>query len=119
MIRINLGPGLNGKIRTMPRWALYLIMAGVAALGITLAILAASLALLLMPFALAAGAFATWRLRKQMRNLREQGFGKPPAPDSDGFSERARTRIEVIEGDFEVVEGKSPKAGQQDDAKPR
>ncbi|MGL5363297.1 MAG: hypothetical protein ACRDBH_10470 [Bosea sp. (in: a-proteobacteria)] len=108
MIRINLGPGLNGKMRSMPRWAFYLIAAGVAALGITLAILAAGLALLLMPFALAAGAYASWRLRKQMRNLREQGFGKPPGPDGS-YSDQPRARIDVIEGDFEVLDGKPPK----------
>ncbi len=116
MIRINLGPGLNGKVRSMPRWAVYLIAAGVVALGITLAILAAGLALLLMPFALAAGAYASWRLRKQMRNLREQGFGQPPGPD--GASAAAtRTRIDVIEGDFEVLDGKAPKPSQDDHGK--
>lgn len=58
---------LQGRIFRLPRWAAPLVLAGAAGVGVLLMLVAASLALIIVPVVIAGGAFAAWRLRRQIR----------------------------------------------------
>jgi hypothetical protein len=102
MIRVNLYEQLAGQRRSMPRWASWLTMAASLVFGVTLFLLAASLALILIPIVLAVGAIAAWRLKSR---LKAAGFGQ-----SDPFA-RARpgeARVDVIDAEYRVIEPGEP-----------
>lgn len=63
----DLRAALQGRIFRLPRWAAPLVLAGAAGLGVLLMLVAASLALIIVPVVIAGGAFAAWRLRRQIR----------------------------------------------------
>jgi hypothetical protein len=101
MIRVNMHrPG--GRTAAMPRWAAWLTMAASVVVGVTLFLLAASLALILIPVVMLVGAIAAWRLRSR---LKAAGFGK-----GDPFAGHGRPaeRVDVIDAEYRVIEPGEP-----------
>lgn len=95
--RFSLPGAQPGAPSALPRWAVWLATAASFVVGIALFLLAASLALILLPIALIAGAIAVWRIRKRMKAA---GFGEPPftaqrPPDK---------RVDVIDAEYRVIE---------------
>jgi cytochrome c-type biogenesis protein CcmE len=101
MIRVNLHR-LGGRTTGMPRWATWLTMAASLVVGVTLFLLAASLALILIPVALVAGAIAMWRLKAK---LKAAGFGDP---GSFQRHNRAAERVDVIDAEYRIIEPGEP-----------
>ena len=81
----------------MPRWAVWLATAASLAVGITLFLLAASLALILLPVVMVAGAIALWRLRRRMRaaGFDPATFGRPPPVEPRG---------DIVDAEYRVIE---------------
>lgn len=101
MIRVNLYE-LSGPRRAMPRWASWLTMAASLVVGLALFLLAASLALILIPVVLAVGAFAAWRLRSKLRAAGidpRNPFGAPRQGDA---------RVDVIDAEYRIIEPGEP-----------
>lgn len=75
----------RGRLFRLPRWAVPLLLTGMVGLGILVFLLAASLALVLVPLAVAGGAFTAWRLRRQGRTFAVDPFAsrRSSAPSSD------------------------------------
>jgi hypothetical protein len=103
MIRVNLYDELQGRARALPRWQAWLAMVASFAIGLTLFVLAASLALILIPVALVVGTIAIWRLKAR---LKAAGFdradpfaGEPRQPD----------RVEVIDAEYRIIEPDEPR----------
>jgi hypothetical protein len=95
MIRIDLNNAT--RMARLPRWASWLVMAGAFALGVLLFLVAASLALILVPVVLIGGAIAAWQLRRRMRAAGidpRQPFGRRP-PDPHG---------EIVDAEYRVIE---------------
>ncbi|MDP3320958.1 MAG: hypothetical protein Q8S58_17675, partial [Bosea sp. (in: a-proteobacteria)] len=71
-------------------------------IGVVLFLLAASLALILLPVAALAGAIAIWRLRRRMKAA---GFGAPGA-----FSERppSPARGEIVDAEYRIIDSGEP-----------
>ncbi|SIQ78935.1 hypothetical protein [Bosea sp. TND4EK4] len=103
MIRTNLFDQLNRRPAGMPRWAAWLAMAASFAVGITLFLVAASLALILIPVVALAGAIAIWRLKAR---LKAAGFDDR----ADPFAGQARPqgRIEIIDAEYRIIEPGEP-----------
>ena len=103
MIRTNLFDQLNRRPAGMPRWAAWLTMAASFAVGITLFLVAASLALILIPVVAIAGAIAIWRLKAR---LKAAGFERR----ADPFAGQARPqeRIEIIDAEYRIIESSEP-----------
>lgn len=103
MIRVNLYDQLNGRSRAMPRWAAWLAMAASFVVGITLFLVAASLALILIPIVAIAGAIAVWRLKAK---LKAAGFDR-----GGPFAGRPQPaeRIEVIDAEYRIIEPDEPR----------
>ncbi len=100
MIRMNMYR-LNSQAARMPRWAAWLTMAVSAVIGLTLFLLAASLALILIPVVLIAGAIFMWRLK---RRLKQAGFGEPsPFP-----RETVNDPREIIDAEYRIIERSEP-----------
>lgn len=93
------------KTVRLSRWSM--ILAGVAAggLGVLLLLVAASLALVLIPLALGGAAIAGWQMRRQ---LRKAGVGAGRSGARERTSRRA-TAPGIIEADYRVVEKTMPK----------
>ena len=100
MIRLNMYR-INGQAARMPRWAAWLTMAVSVVVGVTLFLLAASLALILIPIVLVAGAIFMWRLK---RKLKQAGFqpGKP-FPDASAADPR-----EIVDVEYRIIEQSEP-----------
>lgn len=98
MIRIiSFQQGPNSGPGGMPRWASWLAMAASFAIGVTLFLVAASLALILIPVVAVAGAIAFWRLKAR---LKAAGFG-----EMDSFSRRSgEGGVEIIDAEYRVIE---------------
>jgi hypothetical protein len=103
MIRVNLYEQLNGRARAMPRWQAWLAMAASLIVGITLFLLAASLALILIPVVLVVGAIAVWRLKAKLK-----AAGIDPADPFAGRPQQAE-RIEVIDAEYRIIEPDEPR----------
>ena len=103
MIRVNLYEQLNGRTRAMPRWAAWLAMAASFVVGITLFLVAASLALILIPVVAIAGAIAVWRLKAKMKAA---GFDR--ADPFAGAPQRPE-RVEVIDAEYRIIEPDEPR----------
>jgi hypothetical protein len=97
MIRVNLHR-LGSRTAGMPRWAAWLTMAASVVVGVTLFLLAASLALILIPVVLVAGAIAMWRLKAR---LKAAGFGDVPPFRQP---ERPAERVDVIDAEYRIIE---------------
>ncbi len=54
------------KLIRMPRWAAALVLIAAVSLGLLLVVLAAGLALIIIPAAIIAGMILRWRLRRRM-----------------------------------------------------
>lgn len=102
MIRVNLYEQLAGPRSRMPRWASWLTMAASLVVGVVLFLLAASLALILIPVLLAAGAIAVWRLKSK---LKAAGFDRrdPFAGERPGSP-----RVDVIDAEYRIIEPGEP-----------
>ena len=101
MIRVNL-LGLNGRVRTMPRWATWLAMAASFVVGVALFLVAASLALILIPVVAVAGAIAVWRFKAKLK-----AAGIDPANPFAGQPQQAG-RVEVIDAEYRIIEPGEP-----------
>ncbi len=102
MIRVYLSR-LSGPSRSMPRWASWLTMAASVVVGIALFVLAASLALILIPIVLAVGAFFAWRLRSKLKAAGLYSRGPFPAqPQRD-------ERRDVVDAEYRIVEPEDPR----------
>ena len=103
MIRVNLYEQLNGRTRAMPRWQAWLAMAASLTVGVALFVLAASLALILIPVVLVAGAIAVWRLKAKLK-----AAGIDPA---NPFASQPRQpdRVEVIDAEYRIIEPDEPR----------
>lgn len=98
MIRIDLNSRLNQSTARLPRWASYLIMASAFALGVLLFLVAASLALVLIPVVLIGGAVAAWQMRRRMRAAGidpQNPFGQPQQGAAQG---------EIVDAEYRVIE---------------
>ncbi|WP_332695396.1 hypothetical protein [Bosea sp. (in: a-proteobacteria)] len=98
MIRIDLNRRLNQGTARLPRWASYLIMAGAFALGVLIFLVAASLALILIPVVLIGGAVAAWQMRRRMR-----AAGIDPQ-NPFGRQQPAATQGEIVDVEYRVIE---------------
>lgn len=103
MIRSNLYDQLLRRPGGMPRWAAWLAMAASFAIGITLFLVAASLALILIPVIAIAGAIAMWRLKAKLKaaglDRRAGPFGPQAGPQQ---------RIEIIDAEYRIIEPGEP-----------
>jgi membrane protein implicated in regulation of membrane protease activity len=93
-------PGGRKSFR-VPRWAMVLAGIVAAGLGVLLLVLAASLALILVPVAFLIVGVAGWQARRQMRKQGRKN-GAQSQPGARG-GKRASSRPDVIEGDYKVV----------------
>ena len=100
MIRVNLNRA--NATAGMPRWAAWLAMAASLVVGVTLFLVAASLALILIPIALIVGAVAVWRLKSR---LKAAGFGTAGPFERQ---QRPAERVDVIDAEYRVIEPGEP-----------
>ncbi|WP_293808010.1 hypothetical protein [uncultured Bosea sp.] len=103
MIRVNLYEQLNGRARAVPRWQARLAMAASLVVGVALFLLAASLALILIPVVLVVGAIAVWRLKAKLK-----AAGINPA-DPFANQPRQQGRVEVIDAEYRIIEPDEPR----------
>ncbi|MEN5080881.1 hypothetical protein ABE438_00200 [Bosea sp. TWI1241] len=98
MIRIDINKAANARMARLPRWASWLVMAGAFAVGVLLFLVAASLALILVPVVIAGGAIAAWQMRRKLR-----AAGIDPR---DPFREAASTQGagEIVDAEYRVIE---------------
>jgi hypothetical protein len=75
-------PGM--KLIRMPRWAAALVLIASVSLGLLLVVLAAGLALIIIPAAIITGMILRWRLRRRM--------AQAPGPG------------DVIDGEYRIVD---------------
>jgi regulator of sirC expression with transglutaminase-like and TPR domain len=64
-------PGI--RLIRMPRWAAVLVLIAAVSLGLLLMVLAAGLALILIPAAIVTGMILRWRLRRRMAQAPRTG----------------------------------------------
>lgn len=102
MIRVNLHQRLGGAAAGRPAWVTWLAMAASVVVGVTLFLLAASLALILIPVVMIVGAIAAWRIRSR---LKAAGFGQP-----NPFADQPRQpgRVDVIDAEYRVIDPGEP-----------
>lgn len=103
MIRVNLHDRLNGRAAAAPRWVTWLVMAASFVIGVTLFLVAASLALILIPVVAIAGAIAVWRLKAKLK-----AAGSDRAADPFAGQRPAADRIEIIDAEYRVIEPGEP-----------
>jgi uncharacterized membrane protein len=98
MIRIDLNNAASARLVRLPRWASWLVMAGAFVVGVLIFLVAASLALILVPLVIAGGAFAAWQMRRRMRAA---GIN----PDNP-FERRQQdtARGEIVDAEYRVIE---------------
>lgn len=101
MIRVNLHR-LGTRGAGTPRWAAWLAMAASLVVGVTLFLLAASLALILIPVIMVAGAIAMWRLKSR---LKAAGFGQQ---SPFARQERQPGQAEIIDAEYRIIEQGEP-----------
>ncbi len=89
MIRLNFQQGLNGAVRPVPVWAAWLGAVASIAVGIVLFLVAASLALIVIPLAAIAGAIALWRFKSRLKAELKARAPIPTIPLRSGRSRRA------------------------------
>lgn len=106
MIRLNYQQGLDGPVRSVPVWAAWLGAAASIAIGVVLFLVAASLALIVIPLAAVAGAIALWRFKARLRAELKARAANPDDP----FAGRPQQggRIEIIDAEYRIVEPDDP-----------
>lgn len=102
MVRVNFQEQLSGRAARMPRWAAWLAMAASLVVGVVLFLVAASLALVLIPIVALVGTIAVWRLRTRMKAA---GFGQPGPFPPQG---RQGGRAEIIDAEYRIIERDEP-----------
>ena len=102
MIRVNLYEQLGGRTSRMPRWAAWLAMAASLVIGVVLFLVAASLALILIPLVAVAGAIAVWRLRARMKAA---GID-PSAPFPQQRDQTSQD--EIIDAEYRIIDQGEP-----------
>jgi len=94
--------GLNNaagaRLVRLPRWATWLIMAAAFAVGVIIFLVAASLALILVPLVIAGGALAAWQMRRRMR-----AAGIDPR-NPFGRQRTDAARGEIVDAEYRVIE---------------
>ena len=70
-IRYSSHPGI--KLIRLPRWAAVLAVIAAVSLGLLLLVLAAGLALIIIPVAIVGGMIMRWRLRRKMAEAARSG----------------------------------------------
>ncbi len=98
MIRIDLNNAASARLVRLPRWASYLVMAGAFVVGVLLFLVAASLALILVPVVIAGGAIAAWQIRRRMR-----AAGLDPQ-NPFGRQQHDPARGEIVDAEYRVIE---------------
>lgn len=106
MIRLNFQQGLDGPVRPVPVWAAWLGAAASIAIGVVLFLIAASLALMVIPLAAVAGAIALWRFKARLRAELKARAANPDDP----FAGRAQQggRLEIIDAEYRIIEPDEP-----------
>lgn len=99
MIRVNIHEQIRQRAG-LTGWKGWLAMAASLVVGVTLFLLAASLALILIPVIAIAGAIAMWRLRKRMR---EAGFANARHRPVDPHA-----RDEIIDAEYRIIDANEP-----------
>lgn len=100
MVRVNIHEQILRQRAGLTGWKAWLAMAASLVVGVTLFLLAASLALILIPVIAIAGAIGMWRLRRRMR---EAGFMDPPNRPVDPY-----TRDEIIDAEYRIIDANEP-----------
>ncbi len=95
------------KVVSVPNWLAALVGVGVMGLALTLLIVAASAALILLPILALAGLVYGWWMRRQ---IRKSGVSWPSGSDA------GPRNGEIIEGEFVVIETKRNDAPGSDTA---
>ena len=98
MIRIDLNNAASARLVRLPRWASWLVMAGAFVVGVLIFLVAASMALILVPVVIAGGAFAAWQMRRRMCAA---GIN-PDNPFERRQPEAARG--EIVDAEYRVIE---------------
>ncbi len=100
MLRLSYRGKSRQKTVTMPNWAFGLMAAGSAALGIALFLVISTIAVLLLPLVLAAGAVTAFVMRKRIERLLSGAGRARPQPASG----RKRAPRKPLPGEIEDVE---------------
>ncbi len=91
---------VQGRLFSLPRWAVPFVLAGAVGVGLVLFLLAASLALIVVPLAIAGGAFAAWRIRRQLRRAGVLKTGMHGEP----LHRRGAHEADIIDVDYRVID---------------
>ena len=104
MLRLSYRGKSRQKTVTMPNWAFGLMAAGSAALGIALFLVISTIAVLLLPVVLIAGAVMAFVLRKRIeRLLSGAGIARPQPASSRKRAARKSSRDEIEDVEYRVV----------------
>ncbi|MGL4441592.1 MAG: hypothetical protein ACRCUE_20260 [Bosea sp. (in: a-proteobacteria)] len=96
----------------MPNWAFALMAAGSAALGIALFLVVSTIAVLLLPLVLVAGAITAYVMRKRIEKLlKSAGFQAAPAPTQRKRASRKSPADEIEDVEYRVVDDPRQKKG--------
>ncbi len=105
MLRLSYRAKSRQKTVTLPNWAVGLMAAGSAALGIALFLVVSTLAVLLLPLVLIAGAVTAFIMRKRIEKLlKAAGIAQPAAGQPRRRPAKSRERDEIEDVEYRVVE---------------
>ena len=105
MLRLSYRGRSRQKTVTLPNWAFGLVAAGSAALGIALFLVVSTIAVLLLPLVLIAGAVAAFIMRKRIeRLLKSAGLSQPAGVQSRRRPAKPRSRNDIEDVEYRVVE---------------
>jgi hypothetical protein len=105
MLRLSYRAKSRQKTVTLPSWAFGLVAAGSAALGIALFLVVSTLAVLLLPLVLIAGAVTAFIMRKRIdKLLKTAGIGQPSASQPRRRAAQAGARDEIEDVEYRIVE---------------
>ncbi len=98
----------KGRARSvgLPNWAVGLVAAGGAAVGIAIFLVVSTLALLLLPIVLIAGGVAAYMMRRRIESLLRAGGFSPEtmARASRPKARRSDPRADIEDAEFRVVD---------------
>lgn len=92
------------KATNLPRWALYLIGIFGVGLGVLLLLLAAGLALVVVPLFILGVVIASWHARRQARKHGRSFNAGETHPDPDMGNQGKPKELAVIEAEYQVIE---------------
>lgn len=117
MFRLSYRSRSTNRNVSLPNWAIGLMAAGSAAVGIAVFLLISTLAVLLLPIVLVVGGVTAFIMRKRIERLvKTGGFPMPGAQPDDAAVQAARRRAErrvkpdIEDADYRVVDdpGRKP-----------